>query len=167
MPAAIPAWVAYAAIAASVVGAGVSTYSAVKSGETQKDAAEYNAEMERRKAQDALQRGSIEASAKKDRARKIASTQAEGIAMSGVSASSGTALALLTETAGLGELDALRSVNNAQREAWGLKAQSVLDEFQGNAAQRAGYLNGAGTFLSSASNTYYGASSSGLFKKAA
>lgn len=152
------------ALAFSVIGAGVSAYSAVQSGNAQKDAAEYNAEMGRRQAQDSLQRGAIDAAAKKDRARKVASSQAEAAGMSGVGINSGTSLALLTETAGLGELDGLRSVNNAQREAWGLKAQSVLDEFQGNAAQRGGYLNATGTLLSSASNSYYGYQSA---KKAA
>lgn len=159
----MPALPIIAAVAA-VVGTGVATYSAIQSGNAQKDAADYNAEMQRRKAQDALQRGSIEASAKKDQARRLASTQAEGAAMSGVAINSGTPLALLTETAGIGELNALRTVNNAQREAWGLKAQATLDEFQGDAAQRAGYLNGAGTFLNGASSSYYGYQAS---KKAA
>jgi hypothetical protein len=154
MPAAIPAWVAWASVAASIAGAGAGVYSSIQAGNDKKKAEEYNAEMDQRQAKDALQRGAIEGAAKKDRARKIASAQAEGAAISGVSASSGTALALLTETAGLGELDALRSSNNAQREAWGLRAQSTLDEFEGKAAQRTGYLNGAGTFLSSAGNAY-------------
>jgi hypothetical protein len=141
---------------ASVAAAGVSTYAQVQAGESQKDAANYNAEMGRMKAQDALQRGASEAALKRDKARQVASAQAEGAAMSGVSISTGTPLALLTETAGLGELDALRTVNNAHREAWGYKAQSTLDEFQGAAAQRTGYLNAAGTFLGGASNSYYG-----------
>lgn len=149
------------ALVATVIGTGVSTYAAVEAGNAQKDAAEYNAEMGRMKAADALQRGSIEGAAKRDRARRVASAQAEGAAMSGVAIDSGTPLALLTETAGIGELDALRSVNNAQREAWGLKAQGDLDVFQGRAAQRSGYLNGAGTFLNGAANSYYG------YKKAA
>ena len=79
---------------AAVVGAGVSAYSAIRSGESQKDAMEYNATMERTKAQDALQRGAIEAAAKRDRARKISATQAEGAAQSGVAIDTGTPLAL-------------------------------------------------------------------------
>jgi hypothetical protein len=150
----MPALPAIAAIAA-VVGTGVSIYSSVQSGKSQKDAAEYNAEMDRRRAQDALQRGANDAAAVKDRARRIASAQVEGAAMSGVAINSGTPLALLTETAGLGELDRLRTINNARREAWGLKAQSVLDEFQGSTAQRIGYLNAAGTLLNSGANAYF------------
>lgn len=144
------------AAVSAVASAGVSAYSAVKSGETQEDAAEYNAEIQRNQAKEALQRGAIEAATKKDRARQVAASQAEAAGIGGIGINSGTSLALLTETAGLGELDALRSVNNARREAWGLKAQSELDLFQGRAAGRAGVLNAGGTLLSGAGNAYYG-----------
>lgn len=140
----------------AVASAAISGYSQYQAGQSQKKAGEYNAEMQRRQAQDALQRGAIEGAAKQDRARKIASQQAEGMAMSGVSIDTGTPLALLTETAGLGELDALRSRNNAQREAWGLNTSAELDEYHGKMAGRAGTLNAAGTFLGGASDAYFG-----------
>lgn len=151
-----PATLLTIAAVSATVGAGVSTYAQYQAGQSAKEAGEYNAEMGRRKAQDSLQRGAIEAGAKRDQARKVASTQAEAGAMSGVDISFGTPLALLTETAGLGELAALRTSNNATREAWGLKAQADLDEFQGDAAGRAGTLNAAGTFLGGASSAYMG-----------
>jgi hypothetical protein len=147
-----PGTIAAIALAVSAIGAGVSTYSSIASGESQKEAADYNAEVGRQKAKDSMQRGAIEGAAQQDKARRIAAAQAEGAAMSGVRLDTGTPLSLMTETAGLGELDKLRVINNAQREAWGYQAQSNLDEYQGKAAQRAGYLNGAGTFLGSASS---------------
>jgi len=158
----MPALPAIAAVMA-VVGTSVSAYSAVASGESQKEAADYNAKVGQMKAQDALQRGAIDAAAKRDQAREVASTQAEGMAMSGVALDTGTPLALLTETAGLGELDALKVKNNAVLEGWGYKAQSDLDQFQGRNARTAGYLNGAGTFLGGTSNAYFGAKQAGLF----
>lgn len=139
------------AAVSAVASASVGAYSAVKAGESQKEAADYNADMGKMKAQEALQRGAIEGADKRQQARRLAATQAEGAAMSGVEISSGTPLALLTETAGLGELNALRTVNNASREAWGFKAQANLDEFSGRAAQTGGRLNAAGTFLGGAS----------------
>lgn len=150
-----------AALVTAFAGAGISGYSAYESGQSQKKAGEYNAKMGELKAQDALQRGADEAGEIRARARRVASGQAEAGAMSNVDISSGTPLALLTETAGLGELDALRTINNAEREAWGQKAQSELDLFQGNAAGRAGKLNAGGTFLTSAANTYFGAKAMG------
>jgi hypothetical protein len=67
---------------------------------------------------------------------------------SGFDPNSGTNLSLMTETAGQGELDALKIKNNAQRVASGLEAQAVLTTSQGNAAQNAGYFNAAGSILS-------------------
>lgn len=150
-------YTAAVALVASAVGAGVSGVAAYQSGQSQKKAGEYNAKMGELRARDALQRGADEAGEIRAKTRRVASSQAEAGAMSGVDISSGTPLALLTETAGLGELDALRTINNAQREAWGLGAQSELDLFQGRAAGRAGKLNAGGTFLTAAANTYFGA----------
>ena len=154
-----PTTIATIAAVAATVGAGVSAYSQYEAGQTQKKAGEYNAEIGRQKAQDTLQRGAIDAANKRTQARKVAAAQAEGAAMSGVALDSGTPLALLTETAGLGELDAMRIRNNAFREAYGYKAQSELDIYQGKAAGRAGTLNAGGTFLSGAASgasSYYG-----------
>jgi hypothetical protein len=143
---------AYASLAAAAVS-GFATY---RSGESQKKAGKYNAKMQELKAQDALQIGADEAAGKRDRARQIAASQAEGMAGAGLSINTGTPLSLLTETAGLGELDALTTLNNARREAWGYKGQSNLDRYQGKAAGRSGILNAGGTFLGGASNAYFG-----------
>jgi hypothetical protein len=151
MPAA-PAIAAWAAVA----GAAISGYSAYQSGQSQKKASKYNADMAEMKALDASHRGATEAAAKRDHARKIGASQAANMAASGVRIDSGTPLSLLTETAGLGQLDALTSLNNAQREAWGYGGQATLDRYQGKAAARAGVLNSAGTMLGGASKAYYG-----------
>lgn len=138
------------------VGAGISAYSAVQQGKSAKDAADYNAGMDELKARDSLIRGANEAAAKREQGRRVAGAQREGAAMSGVSIDTGTPLSLLTETAGLSELDAQRSMNEARREAWGLKEQAKQGRYQGKMSQRGGYLTGAGTFLSSAGAAYYG-----------
>lgn len=137
---------------ATVASAAVGGYAQYRAGESADKAAKYNAEMDRRKATDALQRGAIEAGQRRDRARRVAAAQAEGIGMSGVSTSGGTALQLLTETASLGELDALTAANNATREAWGFEGQAKLTRYQGRMARQGGYLNAAGTFLGGASS---------------
>lgn len=144
------------AAVAAVVSTAVGGYSAYQSGQSRKDAGEDNAEVQRQQSSDALQRGAIEGAAKRDKARRIAASQAEAAAMSNLAINTGTPLALLTETAGLGELDALTTLNNAQREAWGYKASSQLEQYQGKAAGRAGVLNAGGTFLGGASSAYYG-----------
>ncbi len=158
---------AYVAVAVAVIGAGVSAYGQYSAGESQKEAADYNAKMQDRAAQDALQRGSIESAQIKDRTRKLISMQIANSGASGFDSSTGTALDLSVEAKGYGELDALTTINNAQRVASGQKAQAELDRFQGSAAQRAGTIGAAGTLISGASSAYYGYQKGMLANKAA
>lgn len=146
---------AIAAVAA-VASAAISAYSAYSSGQSQKKASEYNAEMQRRAADDALQTGANEAAEHRDKVRQIMSSQVAATGAAGLNTASGTPLQILTETAGVGELDALRIVNNAQRRAYGMNAQAELDVFQGKAAGRAGFMNAGASLLSGASNAYFG-----------
>lgn len=149
----------WAAVAISIIGAGVSAYGQYEQGQSQKKAANYNAEMDRRAADDALQRGAIDAARIKENTRKLISTQIANSGASGFDSSTGTALDLSVEAKGYGELDALTTINNAQRQASGLEAQSVLDRYQGKASGRAGTMGAAGTLISgagSAASSYYG-----------
>lgn len=147
---------AYIAVAVSVIGAGVSAYGQYEQGQSAKKAANYNAEMDKRAADDALQRGSIEAAKVKENTRKLISTQIANSGASGFDSSTGTALDLSVEAKGYGELDALTTINNAQRQASGLEAQADLDRYQGRASARAGTIGAAGTLISGASSSYYG-----------
>jgi hypothetical protein len=61
---------------------------------------------------------------------------------------SGTNLGLMTETAGQGELDALKIRNNAARQAAGLRTLADLTTAQGNAALSAAQMNAGGSILS-------------------
>lgn len=147
---------AYVAVAVSVIGIGVSAAGQYQQGQSQKKAAEYNAEMDKRAADDALQRGSIDAAKIKENTRKLISTQIANSGASGFDSSTGTPLDLSVEAKGYGELDALTTINNAQRVASGQMAQSELDRFQGKAAARAGTMGAAGTLISGAASSYYG-----------
>lgn len=146
----------YIAVAVSVIGAGVSAYGQYEQGQSAKKAGEYNAEMSKRAADDALQRGSIDAAKIKDNTRKLISTQIANSGASGFDSSTGTPLDLSVEAKGYGELDALTTINNAQRQASGLNAQATLDRYQGNASARAGTIGAAGTLISGAASSYYG-----------
>lgn len=147
---------AYIAVAVAVIGAGVSAYGSYEQGQSAKKAAEYNAEMNQRAADDALQRGSIEAARVKENTRKLISSQIAASGASGFDSSTGTSLDLSVEAKGYGELDALTTINNAQRQASGMDAQATLDRFQGSASARAGTISAAGTLISAAGSSYYG-----------
>lgn len=146
-----------AAIAAvALTSAAVSGYSQYQSGQSQKAAAKYNANMAEVQEQDTLQRGADAGAERRQQARRLAATQKDRMSGMGVSTASGTPLSLLTETAGLGELDALTIQNNARREAWGIKSGAKLDLYQGKMAARGGALSAGGTLLGGASSAYYG-----------
>jgi hypothetical protein len=143
----------------SAIGTGISAYSSYASGQTTKKAAEYTAEMDRRASQDALQLGAAEGADAKQRARQIIARQNAATGAAGFDSSTGTPLDLATEAAGFGELDALKSINNAQRRASGLNAQANLTTYQGRMAAQGGLLTAGGTLFSgaaSAMNSFYG-----------
>ena len=143
-------------VVAAVAGAGLSAYSSYQQGQTAKAAAEYNQEMQVRAAKDATARGAIAAAEHRDKVRRLIGEQAASFGASGVSLASGTPLKIMEETAGLGELDALRILNNAQREAAGYSAQSVLTDYEGKQAKKAGTISAGASLLSGASSAYYG-----------
>jgi len=142
------------ATVASVAAAGISAYSSYESGQSQKKAGEYNAKMQQNAAEAAAQKGASLAGEETDKARRIAGIQRSQMAAGGTDITTGSSLDLLSETAGMGQLNALRQINNAQREAYGLNASAELDLYKGKAAEKAGYLNAAGGMLSGAAGAY-------------
>jgi hypothetical protein len=166
-------------LAMAVIGAGTTAYSSYESGQSQKKAADYNAKVaennaliESNAAAESLKAGAAEAEAADTRKRQIIATQRASFAAGGVSSASGTPASLLAETAGLGELDALTAINNAQRRAYGYEvattdkyAEATMARFQGKSAAKTGSLNATGSLLSSAGSIGYSAYKSGMFDK--
>ena len=147
---------AYTSLAVAVLGIGVSAYSSYEQGQSAKDAADYNAAMSDRAALESLQKGAIEAAHVKERTRKLIASQVAASGAAGFDSTSGTPLDLSVEAAGFGELDALTTINNAQRGASAGFAQGQLDRYQGKMSSQAGSLNAAGTVLQGSGNAYYG-----------
>lgn len=150
---------AYVAVAISVVAAATSAYSSYAAGENAKEVGDYNKKVAENAALDAQQRGALQASEHRQKVRQMISRQNASFASGGLDPTTGTPSDIMDETAGMGELDALRLINNAQRQGAGLKAQGELEAFKGDAAQRTGYINAAGSLLGGASGAakgYYG-----------
>jgi hypothetical protein len=151
-------WEGIAAIAA-VAAAGMGAYSSVAAGDNARDTANYNAQVQQNAAKDAENRGAVAAAEHDQQTRLMIARQNATMSASGLDTSSGTPLDILTGTAGMGKLDSLRILNNAQRQADGLNAQAGLDLFRGNASQNAGYFGAGGSILGgigSATSGYYG-----------
>jgi len=164
--AALPAWVGYTALAATVVAAGTSTYAAVRQGQAQSAQAKYlsqiaenNSLLAEKAANDALVRGRQAEAQQRVKTRQLIGLQRAGGASRGVVIDEGSSLAGMEDTAQLGELDALNIRRNSILEAQGIRAQgSQFDsaaQAQRTAASEArigGGLAATGTALGSASN---------------
>jgi hypothetical protein len=136
---------------ATAATAAVSAYGAYQQGQTAKKISNYNAQTAEYSAEDAMKRGSLEADQQRARARQIAASQR---AASGVESDTGTFGKVLEQTATMGELDARTIEANAMREAWGLRSQSKISQYEGASRAQAGALEGFGTLLGGAAKTY-------------
>lgn len=72
----------------------------------------------------------------------------------GAELSSGTALDVFADNAQFGTLDALTTVNNAQREAYGYQVQVMNAQAQGAAAQSAAKSSMTSTLLTAPLKAY-------------
>ena len=130
---------AIASIASNVVGTIVGGAGAAQQGAAQKAAFEYQSAIARnnqivaqRAAEDARKRGELEANIQRQRSRLLVGQQRAALAGGGVLTDTGSALDLIEDTAGLGELDALTIQSNAEREAIGFQTQAM--NFAGESA---------------------------------
>lgn len=113
-----------------LASAGMQAYSQYQSGKFNADVANQNARQNEQAANDAINRGNAEAEKQRSRARQLAGSQAATMSASGLDLSSSGALDMFGDTAAMGELDALTLVNNASREAYGLRMQAANDRLQ-------------------------------------
>ena len=122
---------------------------------------EMNATLSERRAQDAIERGAKEEQRKRQEVQRILGQQQAGMAANGVDIAFGSPLDLLTDTAVMGEIDALTIRQNAYRESYdhqvdaaNKRSGATLNRMEGKAAKTAGYLDAFGTILGGAGKAY-------------
>lgn len=120
--------------------------------------AENNAELARRLAGDARERGRIEEQRQRLETSRLQGLQAAALAAGGVEVASGSPLQVLADSAGLGELDALQVRANAEREAYryllrgdDYDTQAQLSRARGRSALLQGAFRSGGSLLTGAS----------------
>jgi hypothetical protein len=128
----------------------ISAAAAVQQGQAAKAAGDANAQIQRRFASDALLRGAAEEQDMRLRTAGFMGEQAAAFGASGAEIESGSSLDILGDTAELGELDALRIRNNAQREAYAHLAGAELSQTEGENARTSSLLSAAGTLIGGA-----------------
>ncbi|MEB7922397.1 hypothetical protein NGJ69_01490 [Atlantibacter hermannii] len=122
-------------VAASIAISAMQAYNQHQQGKYAKAVANQNADIAEAQAEDAVNRGNIAADQRRREMRQRQGTQAATMGATGSDLGSGNALDIFSDTAQFGTLDALTTVNNAQREAYGYQVQGMNATAQGNAAQ--------------------------------
>jgi hypothetical protein len=124
----------------------------------QLSAGSFNARMARRQAQtadraaaDAEARGQQDAEAIRRVFADRQGQQVAGLAAVNVDVASGSAANLVADTGMVGELETLRVMNNAAREAYGFRSQAQALRAEATMARRSAALGAATTLLAGAS----------------
>jgi hypothetical protein len=136
----------YITAAAAVVG----TYAAVKAGQAQSEAADYNRKQALDNANAIRAQGEQAAIAQKREMGLKLGTLAANQGASGVDPSTGSPLDVLSSSIQQGTLDNLNVKYNYQMKALGYQNSAGLDQMESDNATTAGYLNAAGTALGGA-----------------
>lgn len=143
-----------AVLAVTAVAGALSAYSQVQTGKANAAIANANADAQEQAARDAVNTGNDQAYQKRMQARQVAGQQTVALASGGADLTSGNALDLTTETAQFGQLDALTTINNAQRQAAGLQFQAGVSLAQGKLDRQTSNLGAATTLLNTVSQGY-------------
>lgn len=139
---------------ASLAAGALSAVTQYQSGRQEAAVASANAESAQAQAQDSVNRGNAAADEARRRNRQAMGTQMATAAANGADISTGSALDIFGDTAQFGELDALTTVNNAQREAYGYEVQARNYKSQASAAKKQGTVGAVSTLLTTPLQAY-------------
>ncbi|HCN3290392.1 TPA: hypothetical protein MO682_001653 [Klebsiella pneumoniae] len=139
---------------AMVAMSAMQAYNQHQQGKYAQAVANQNADIAETQAQDAVNRGNIQAEEVRRRNRQTAGTQAATMGATGADLSSGNALDIFGDTAQFGTLDALTTVNNAQREAYGYQVQAANYQAEASSARKQGNIGAATTLLTAPLKAY-------------
>ena len=139
---------------AAIIGAMMSAAGMYQQGQNASKMADYNSDLTKVKAADALSDGAIAEDRQRQKVRQIEGAQTAAMGASGAVVGAGSFGDILDQTATYGELDALTIRSNAQKQAWGLNSQASADRLQGALAANQGGVNAVGTLLSASPGIY-------------
>ncbi|ELY3455803.1 hypothetical protein SMY44_000289 [Cronobacter sakazakii] len=145
------------AIALAAVTVASTAYSAYSQNQQAKYAsavANQNADIAEAQADDAINRGNAQADEVRRRNRIAQGSQAAAIAAGGGDLSTGGSLDIMGDTAQFGELDALTTVNNASREAYGYQTQAANSRAEASSARSQANMGVFSTLLTAPLSAY-------------
>ena len=142
-------YIAIAAVAAAATSAAGTIYS----GQQQRKAASYSADVAEQAARAARERAAYDEEMHRERIRKTLSTIRSLYGKSGVDMV-GTPLLALEETAAQGEMDALAIRYGGDVAAAQKRSEAALYKMQGRTAQTSSYFQAGSTLLQGAGSAY-------------
>ena len=140
------------AMAITAVAAGASAYGQYQQGQASQKIANNNAIVAEYQAQDAQQRGELEAQAARRQAQALEGAQRATMASRGLDISEGTPADILDQTNFFGQEDARISRMNAAKEAWALRARKAGFQGEATAARSAGNWGATSSLLGGAAS---------------
>lgn len=139
-------------------GSGLTAYGQREAAKTNERIEEINAYRADMAADDAMERGEIEANRTRRQARRVQGSQRAALAANGAVVDQGTALSLQEDTGLIGELDAQTILENSRREASGYRWNALGSRLQAGQYRQQGRLQPTATILGGGANaagTYY------------
>lgn len=132
-------------ISAGIMMAGATISQSYSSAEAQRAQGEYqrtqgqlNARMMERQAEDAEDRGRMDANTARRKHNATAGSQKVAMAAQGLDLSTGTAAESIAQTRAVGAVEEMNIKTNAWREAWGYRVQAINERTEGEMAYIAG-----------------------------
>lgn len=144
----------------------VSAYGQYQTGQQQARIANANADAQEIAARDTINAGNDAAYQQRQQTRQLQGRQAAAFGAGGTDMTSGSALNIFGDTAAGGQLDALTTVNNAERQAAGLNFQAGVSRAQGQIDRNAANLGATNTILNTSLKAYGAYQSSGALDNA-
>lgn len=141
------------AVGTILAGTAVSVAGQISAGNFNDAVAKANARNLNAAAEDAIDRGDVAAQAKGKETAALLGRQRAVAGAGGADLASGSALDILTATAGIGQLDQLTLRNNASREAWGFRTEAQNALLQGRLAKQQSKFGAASTLLTGLGGT--------------
>lgn len=145
-----PASLTLAASLAAVAAAGVSAVGAIQSGEAQKKAGAYNAQVAENNAAQAQQAAAFNEAQQRTRSARVLGAERAAQGASGVTVE-GSPLEVLAQTAQESELDALSIRYGGDVAAARARSEATLARFQGGQAVTSSYFSAGASLLGGAS----------------
>jgi hypothetical protein len=137
-------------VVAQVASGALSAKASADQGRYNRSVAEYNAAVDKNRAEEIKSKANIAESEERQRTQQLSSRQRVTAAARGVEIGFGTPLALTEGTERIGEISALRIRKGAEEQASALQTQAELTEAGGRQAERQGRIGAAATLIGSA-----------------